>query len=100
CPLLGLRLSLRGNGLESLDLGQSAVSLGLEGDLRLAYPLRLAQQLPGVLELGRKPVAFLDDTAQLGRGAFAHVGEDVLESLDLGAQLVALLDGGSGQSEP
>ncbi len=100
CPLLGLRLGLGGDGLEALELGQGAVSLGLERDLRLAYPLRLPQQLAGLLELGREPVAFPDDTAQLGRSAFAHLGEDVLESFDLGAKLVALLDGGSGHSQP
>ena len=99
-PLLGLRLGLGGDGLEALELGQGAVALGLEGDLRLAHALRLPQQLVGLLELGRKPVALPDDTAQLGRSALAHLGEDVLEPFDLGAQLVALLDGGSGHGQP
>ena len=99
-PFLGLCLGLAGDGLKLLELGHGAVALGLEGDLRLAHALRLAQQLVCLLELGRQAVALLDDGAQLGGGALPHLGEDVLEPFDLGAKLVALLDGGRGHGEP
>ena len=99
-PLLGLRLCLGGDDLELLELGHGPVALGLEGDLRLAHALGLAQQLTGLLELGRQAVTFLDDTAQLGRRALPRLGERCLEPLDLGAKLVALLGGGTDDREP
>src|SRR5439155_24954584 len=82
-PLLGLRLCLGGDDLELLELGHGPVALGLEGDLRLAHALRLAQQLTGLLELGRQAVTFRDDTAQLGRRALQRLAEGRLEPLDL-----------------
>ena len=97
---LGLRLGLGRDDLQPLELRDGAVALGLEGDLRVANTLRLPQQLPGLLELGRQVVALLDDGAQLGRRAVPYLGQDVLESLDLGAKLVALLGGGAEDGEP
>ena len=98
--LLGLRLGVAGNDLEPSELGCDAVALGLEGDLGLTHALGLPQQLVCLLELGRQAVALLDDAAQLGRGVLPHLGEDVLQPLDLGAKLVALFDGGRCDGEP